>query len=1244
MKRRSNRRKSRPGAGLSIMRRSPVMLIVLLVLLALSASAQQGASGNLALSARATASSAAEDSKPENLTDGDTAHTQWNAKDGTTPADTWAELTWPSAIHFQEVVIRQDGDPKLTHLDLEVCGMDGRSRLLKSIGDSQHLLPRLILAQFPAETANCLRLANFTGRVRINEVEVYDRNDPPVIEMGSDLLNHIFGILTDGFGTMPFANATVLIQGTAGGKTWQASTTTDKEGIFQVDMPVGLTGTITAVAQISAGFSAKRTVQANDLTPGLSLPEEANTDVDLNGEWRFKPDPDRDFFQPKYSDGDWKQIKVPAHWTMEGFNSESGIGGYRRLLQIPASFRGRRIKLLFEGVYSGAEVWLNGTRVGSHEGGFAPFEFDVTDAAHVGADNLLAVRVREDTLSSHLDDMSHYANFPLAGIFRPVRIFSLPDTHVRRFHVQTIFDSSYRNATLALDLSIENESEQRMTSVPLSFSLSDPNGHSVVLEDDHVEVSLEPWSRFEKHFEFQISSPDHWEAEHPRLYTLRATLSTAGAKEVVSRRIGFRQVEIRGTQFLVNGVPVKLRGTGYFEAAPLAGRAVSADVLRHDLEMLKEANLDAFRTEVILPMETLYDDADEMGFYVEAESPFCWVDESSDLRYLPTFVQRTAEMLDRDRSHPSVIIWSVGNESSWGPDFEAAHQFVKKQDPTRPASAGQSATLELDTMHNPISLARMKERENVAVPILWDESFCIFQGRLWGDTRETWIDPGDRDYYIQPLIDVWDAVQASKNVQGSMIWAWVDDIFLVPGRDSEYGRGGIGRPEHPLEGIYHMTGRGIVGDAPWGFVDGWRRRKPEFWHIKMLMSPVHLRDRDLPQWKPGQAAIFTVDNRFEFTNLSELTLEWSLGNQHGIIHPDVDPHSTGQISVPVSSQTKPGDVLSLRFADRKGQLVIPHRMQLGVAVPDSAPPAKTTPLSYLHENYWLGGTMERFLGENFEIAFDGANGRIRRALVNRHSVLYETPKLHVLPIESTLNEFPIYETWRLIKPLEIHAAGDDYEVIETGTYRDFAGELRFRVTPQGGLKVSYDFTYTGTDTRAREIGLQFGVPLWCDKLQWQRVGEWTVYPDDHIGRNDGIAMAHAPAPQSVPPTQPFALDDTPLGTNDFRSTKRNFVFAALEDKEGYGIGIEAIGTQHVRASVAGDVIEVNVNDWFGGVAAAAWGEWWQNYGQGRELRPDDPNEGVSHNKVNGSMQLYLLSPQTSAQWREKIQAIPVTAN
>ena len=1220
-------------------------LLAFLMAFAIPFCAQEVPSGNLAISAKATASSSSEDTKPENLNDGDIAHTQWNAKEGSDPSATWAELDWPAPVEFQEVVIRQDGDPRLTHVSLQVRDDHGHWRDVLSMGDAQNRLSRLILAQFGVQRSSGLRIANFAGGISLNEVEVYDRTDAPVIVAGSDLLNHIFGVVTDAFGTRPFPKVTIQFEGTAGGRAWHDSGTTDENGIFQIEMPVGLQGELIAAAQLPDGTSAKLTVQAGDLTPGLSIPDDTVPMISLNGTWRFQPDPEPDFFQPKLSDSNWKEIKVPSHWIMEGFKSENGTGGYRRHLQIPATFRGRRIKLLFDGVYSGAEVWLNGQRVGSHEGGFAPFELDITDAARVGGDNLLAVLVREQTLSSHLDKMSYYANFPLTGIYRQVRLFSVPEVHVRRFHVQTVFDSGYKDATLSVDLSVENESGREIKQIPLDFSLKDEQGKPVSLGNDHLDLKLAPWSRLEQRVEFHLSNPAHWEAEHPRLYSLTAKVSGNSTNEIVSRRIGFRQVEIRGTQFLINGVPVKLHGVGYFEADPLTGRTITPELARRDLMMMKEANLDAFRTEVILPSEDLYDDADELGLYVEAESPFCWVDESADLRYLPTFVQRTAEVVDRDRSHPSVIYWSVGNESTWGADFEAAHQFVKKNDPTRPTSAGQSAILELDTMHNPITIGRMKERENEKVPIIWDESLCIFQGDLWGDTREIWLDPGDRDYYIEPLLPVWDALQKSKNVQGSMIWAWADDIFLVPGRDSEYGRGSIGQPEHLLDRTYRVPGRGIVGDAPWGLVDGWRRKKPEFWHIKMMMSPVHLQERDLPDWKRGDAVAFKVDNRYEFTNLSEFSLDWSVGKQHGTLHPDIAPQSTGTITVPVAPGTNPGDILYLRFLDRNGQLVLPHRMQLGLApAPTTEAPAKAEPLHYRHEPFWLGGPMERFLGrnsegDNFEITFDGANGRIRRALVSNHSVLYQTPKLHVLPIESTLYEFPLFESWRLTKPLDIHAAGDDYEVVETGAYRDFAGELRFRITPQGHLLVSYDFTYTGTDVRAREIGLQFGVPLWCDKLQWRRRGEWTVYPEDHIGRNDGIAMAHAPSPQTVPPAQSFSLDDTPIGTNDFRSSKRHFIFASLTDKEGYGVGIEAIGAQHLRASVGADLIEVNVNDWFGGVAATAWGEWWQNYGQGRDIRPDDPNEGVAHNKVAGSMQLVLLSPHNSGAWLERVQAI-----
>ncbi|MGA8101765.1 MAG: sugar-binding domain-containing protein, partial [Candidatus Acidiferrales bacterium] len=464
------------------MLRSRILGVVLAVaLVAIAVNAQEQPKGNLALTARATVSSESEGTKAENLTDGDITNSEWTAKEGTNPAATWVELNWPGVLQIQEILIRQDGDPKLTHVNLQSRAASGEWRLLKSIGDSEHLLPRLILAQFAPQSTAAIRLSDFAGSVSLVEIEAYDRTDPPVIEVASDLLNHIFGIVTDGFGTQPFGNAAVQLQGTAGGKPWHTSTQTDASGMFQVEMPVGLQGDFTATADIHEGISAQCRLHAGDLTPGLSMLDDTVPALDLDGAWRFKPDPESDFFQTNFPDSDWKEIKVPSHWIMEGFDSKNGTGGYRRRLQIPNSFRGRRIKLLFDAVYSGAEVWLNGTRVGSHEGGFSPFEIDITDAAHLGADNLLAVLVREATLSSHLDKMSYYANFPLAGLFRQVRLLSVPEVHVRRFHVQTVFDAAYQDATLALDFSVENESGHELNGVPLVFSLQDPDGHLVAI-------------------------------------------------------------------------------------------------------------------------------------------------------------------------------------------------------------------------------------------------------------------------------------------------------------------------------------------------------------------------------------------------------------------------------------------------------------------------------------------------------------------------------------------------------------------------------------------------------------------------------------------------------------------------------------------------------------------------------------------------------------------------------------------
>jgi hypothetical protein len=207
------------------------------------------------------------------------------------------------------------------------------------------------------------------------EIEVYNRTDPPVVEIGSDLLNHIFGVVTDAFGTQPFVNAAVQVRGTAGGKPWEATAETDEHGLFQVEMPVGLDGYVTATAKLPSGESPQQTVQAGDLTPGLSLPDDGVSALDLDGLWHFKPDPNPGFYTPGFSDADWKDIKVPSHWIMAGFDSNTGTGGYRRHVQIPANFRGRRIKLLFDGVYSGQRSGSTASGWGLMKADFLPLNW-----------------------------------------------------------------------------------------------------------------------------------------------------------------------------------------------------------------------------------------------------------------------------------------------------------------------------------------------------------------------------------------------------------------------------------------------------------------------------------------------------------------------------------------------------------------------------------------------------------------------------------------------------------------------------------------------------------------------------------------------------------------------------------------------------------------------------------------------------------------------------------------------------
>ncbi|MFO0982849.1 MAG: glycoside hydrolase family 2 TIM barrel-domain containing protein [Planctomycetota bacterium] len=834
-------------------------------------------------------------------------------------------------------------------------------------------------------------------------------------------------------------------------------------------------------------------------------------------------------------------------------------------------------------------MWLNGRRVAAHEGGATPFEVDVTDAARRG-DNVLAVRVREHTTTSDaLDKMSQYADFPLAGIIRPVTLFCVPCVHVAAIVPEPALDPA-GSASLHVRIAVVNEGEAPFARGQLTIRVRD-DARRELAASAPLELSVAPWERREVEVDVRVPGAKPWTAESPNLCELAIDLSSTPG---VSELIGFRQVAVRGTEILVNGAPVKLRGTCHHDSHPLLGRAVSAELERQDVELIKEANLNALRTSHYPPRRELLDAADRRGLYVEDEASFCWVGADDDLRLTPRILQLTAELVARDRHHPSVIIWSVCNESQFGAGFERAAQWLKRTDATRPLSAATSAWLDLATLHNPIAITRIDEHEHLDKPLLFDESFAPFQG-IFGDVAELWVDPGMHDYYAEPLPSIYARFMASQVTQGSMIWCFADDIFCVPNRGLEYGRGFTAC--HFLEPCYHVPGRGLVGDAPWGIVDGWRRKKPEFWIVKKLHSPVRIAERALAATSPLRVA---VANQFDFTDLAALELGWRLGDESGTAAPAVAARSQGEIVIE-PRHVAAGQLLELTFTARDGRIVDAYRLPVGEAPVGPQPIASAALPVVQPDEVTLAGAGARITAGDLDLVIDRATGQLRRCVAFGEPLLLELPRVHILPTADPLTALP--RSFALLR-LEVLREDDAIHVVIEGTHEDLAGRYDLTIARGPAITVRSEFRYQGPELRAREVGMRFSVPREWDELAWQRDAEWSVYPDDHVGRPSGSARAFPPHDERVPPEWPWSQDHAPMGSNDFRSTKRNLRWAVIAAPGGPGVRIDADGVQHLRASVASDRVQVHVSDWYGGTNVGWW-EWVHNYGNGKVLRAGD---------------------------------------
>jgi beta-galactosidase len=899
--------------------------------------------------------------------------------------------------------------------------------------------------------------------------------------------------------------------------------------------------------------------------------------LSLNGLWQFNPDPPENFCiaGTLRADG-WSDIEVPGEWVMQGFEvAKDTAAGYRRDFTVPPEWKGHRIKLRCDGIYSDAKIRVNARDAGKHIGGFTPFEMDVTDLVTPGGYNNISLLVKNASDADTLASGTYYANHQLGGITRKICLFPVPGLNIACLHVDTTFDKDYSNAKLRVMLDIANETSQDIHNAHVQFKLTDPDDKSVIIKPASAKLrTIKAGQTIKQTIEIPISGPKKWDAEHPNLYLLTCRLETEDKSlEEVQRRSGFRQVEIRGRQLFVNNMPVKLHGICRHEVHPLRGRSLTPQLCRKDAELFRNANMNFIRTSHYPPSEEFLDACDELGIFVEDEAPFCWAfrwkdDKKDNPQFLDVIVRQTLEMIQRDRSHPCIIIWSAANESVWGSNFEKSAEAIRNADLSRPRIFSWAHKLDIASHHYPgVDIA--DELANFDVPVLFDEYIHLNCYNRDGIVT----DPGIREDWGRALAPLWEKINAAEECLGGAIWSGIDDIFHLPtGKSTGYG--------------------------PWGPLDGWRRIKPEYWHIKKSYSPVKIIDKTIAIPQEGEPIELNVENRHDFTNLNEIRIEWALGNETGTIKSDIAPHTSGTISIRPEETQLDGKKLSLNFLSPRGLLIDSYLLPIGSCEPpvlkSSICTKSTLELIEDANNFTVKGN-------RFTWFFDRKTGQIQNAEIDGQSVLVGGPALMVLtfgkgkcePIFSD-DTPPLNNTCSDWKSDQVTAeqTGEGIEIQVKGQYKEAAGTYKMLINHYGQLKTSYNFTYQQEPEptqhmwndqpdppRYRQMGIVFDLPKSFDTLSWQRKALWTVYPEDHIGRPEGHAKAFRgaewPAIRThTEPPWPWSLDSNPLGTNDFRSTKRNVLWASLKNNDGYGLIVRSDGSQSTRAYVNGDRIRL----------------------------------------------------------------------
>jgi beta-galactosidase/beta-glucuronidase len=831
---------------------------------------------------------------------------------------------------------------------------------------------------------------------------------------------------------------------------------------------------------------------------------------------------------------------------------DNPTGCYRTRFAVPEDWGGRRIYLRFAGVDSAFHLWLNGEPVGYSQDSRLPAEFDVTPHLRPG-ENVLAVRVVRWSDGSYLEDQDFWR---LSGIYRDVTLFSLPRLHLWDYDVRTALDADYRDATLETTVTVRNTAQDAVSGLTVTATLLDDAS-----EIARTEAAFDVPGSGETVILLQqpIADPAKWTAETPNLYTLLLTLRDDAGRVLQTERtrVGFRTVEIKDGQFCVNGQPVTIRGVNRHEHDPDTGHTVSEASMIEDIQLMKRLNVNAVRTCHYPNQTRWYELCDEYGLYVwdeaNVESHGIWDVPANKPEWRDAIVTRVQAMVQRDKNHPSVVVWSLGNESGYGPNLAEAADWIHAHDPTRPVHYHPAADApEVDMlapMYPPVErLIALAEHETETRPIIMCE-YAHAMGNSPGGLKEYWA-----------------AVARYPRLQGGFIWDWVDQ----------------GLRRTTAEGETWFAYGGDFGDAPNdgnfcinGIVDPDRAPHPGALELKKHHEPITVEAVDLAE------GTLRLTNRYAFRDLTHLRGLWTIKVEgetlgSGTLPPlDVGPGEDFLLHVPIADLELPAGkdvVLTLRFvlAEAAPWAEAGHEIAWSqfwlIKGSDRLPAAHATlPALTIEE----GEKSVVLRGAEFVLGFDRATGRIVEWLDARRPVIVAGPALNLWRAPTDNDAARMAALWKEAGLDRLEEQLEAFEVTQeapgvvrvelTTTAAPPEGETvatthyRYQVKGNGEIDLTYEVELADDLPPLPRVGLRFILPERLERFTWVGRGQHESYAD-----RKASARIDRWASTVSAEFEPYIMPQENGNKTDVR-------WAAFTDAEGAGLRVEGAPTVNVSA-------------------------------------------------------------------------------